>query len=342
MAFWPTREVAEGWRDLGVAREWVGLPAPALLAVELQTGGLGGSLRTLALLPPSVVLAAVRVAEIPGEGQSAARHLFPVEAAQVGLLWHVARRLAWASSGQDWDGYVCVDAVTDGAPPLFAPHHAGSQLVPQQLQLQAQPAAARKVKVNLVLDQVEEMMIPLVGLTGTELWRQNFITLKGAPPDEEESATDEQLTALNHRVLSGLAPYADFGVFGPFGRKLMRASKFRAWFPGPDGEYYAKERPGPSCWAQWDLCWGVLTTALLSLQVVSAAALERYARTVRRLSTECWRTTSAGSSTWSPSNGRSSRRRPSGGRSRSAGIARGPGRPSSWRPRWTSASGTTK
>ena len=86
--------------------------------------------------------------------------------------------------------------------------------------------------------------------------------------------------------MAGLPPHADFGAFGPFGRKLMKASKFRAWFPGPDGEYYAKELPGPSCLPQWDLCWGVLTTALLSLQVVSSAALERYARSVRRLAAE--------------------------------------------------------
>ena len=83
-----------------------------------------------------------------------------------------------------------------------------------------------------------------------------------------------------------MAPYADFGVFGPFGRKLMRASKFRAWFPGPDGAYYSKELPGPSCLQQWELCWAVLTRVLLSLQAVSSAALERYARCIRRLAND--------------------------------------------------------
>ena len=57
--------------------------------------------------------------------------------------------MAWVLSGHDWDVYVCVDAVTDGALPLLAPHHAGSQLALHQQQLQTLPAAAaRRVKAN--------------------------------------------------------------------------------------------------------------------------------------------------------------------------------------------------
>ena len=37
---------------------------------------------------------------------------------------------------------------------------------------------------------------------------------------------------------------------------------------------------------QWELCWAVLTTVLLSLQAVSSAALERYARCIRRLAND--------------------------------------------------------
>ena len=122
----------------------------------------------------------------------------------------------------------------------------------------------------------------MAALPQVEQWRQNLIAVKGVIPDEEEDATAEQMTAMHHRIGAGMAPYADFGVFGPLGRKLMRASKFRAWFPGPDGAYYSQELPGPSCLQQWELCWAVLTTRLLSLQAVPAASLERYARSIHR------------------------------------------------------------
>ena len=142
------------------------------------------------------------------------------------------------------------------------------------------------MKMNLVLDLPEETETAVADLNQVEQRRQNFIAGKGAAMDEEEDDIAEQVTAMHHRIELGMAPYANFGVFGPFGRKLMRASKFRAWFPGPDGAYYPKELPGPSCLQQWELCWAVLTTVLLSLQAVSAAALERYARCIRRLAND--------------------------------------------------------
>ena len=292
MAFWPTQDVAQAWADIPAALNWLNLDRVIWTALETQVGPMGGSLRVLSLLPPNVILAAVGAAQRPaipatdGQAGAPARPLTPVEAAQIGLMWNLARRLAWCAAGQTWDSFTIIDVVSAGAPPMFAPH---AQPPPQANAQQAQaaaPAGIRKLKMNLVLDQAEETEIAVAGLNQVEQWRQNFIAVKGAAPDEEEDATAEQMTAMHHRIEQGMAPYADFGVFGPFGRKLMRASKFRAWFPGPDGAYYSKELPGPSCLQQWELCWAVLTTVLLSLQAVSAAALERYARCVRRLAND--------------------------------------------------------
>ena len=50
----------------------------------------------------------------------------------------------------------------------------------------------------------------------------------GAPPQEEEEPSADQLQALYHRtVVLGNAPYVDHAVWGPFGRKTTRANKFR-------------------------------------------------------------------------------------------------------------------
>ena len=54
----------------------------------------------------------------------------------------------------------------------------------------------------------------------------------GAPEEEEEDCTVEQLSALNKRVHTlDLPPYVDLGVWQPYGRRALRASKFKAWFP---------------------------------------------------------------------------------------------------------------
>eukprot|EP00974_Lingulodinium_polyedra_P022229 2147438-Lingulodinium_polyedra.AAC.1 len=57
--------------------------------------------RNLALLPAQVVRAAVSEARV-GEPP---RSLTPVEAAQVGLCWRVARRIAWMAAGNDYDTF---------------------------------------------------------------------------------------------------------------------------------------------------------------------------------------------------------------------------------------------
>ena len=88
MAFWPTQPVAEAWADIPAALTWLGLDAAVWTALEAEVGPMGGSLRILALLPPAVVLAAVSAAQMAGP-----RGYTPVEAAQVGMMWNLARRL---------------------------------------------------------------------------------------------------------------------------------------------------------------------------------------------------------------------------------------------------------
>ena len=67
----------------------------------------------------------------------------------------------------------------------------------------------------------------------------------GAPPQEEEETSADQLQALFHRiVMLGNVPYVDHAVWGPSGRRTARADKFRTWIPTSDGSYISKELPG--------------------------------------------------------------------------------------------------
>ena len=58
----------------------------------------------------------------------------------------------------------------------------------------------------------------------------------GAMPEEEEEPTIEQLSALEKKLTLGKPPYCDFGVFAPFGRNALRASKYRTWIPTAEGQ----------------------------------------------------------------------------------------------------------
>ena len=60
--------------------------------------------------------------------------------------------------------------------------------------------------------------------------RGEYIQAIGDEPLQTIDATDAQLTALHFVVKCGLAPYADFGVFGPHGLKQEKRMRFAQYF----------------------------------------------------------------------------------------------------------------
>ena len=106
----------------------------------------------------------------------------------------------------------------------------------------------------------------------------------GGAPQEDEDCTVEQLSALNKRVATlDLLPYVDLAVWQPYGRRALKATKFRAWIPDGAGAYIAKELPGPSNYSQWLSAWRVFQTAAIMLDILPLATLQLYERHVERL-----------------------------------------------------------
>ena len=282
MAAFPSRSDAERFQSIVDCRTWVGLAAEPWKALEEGTGNLANALRNLALLPHPVVFAAIRAARL-GEG-SAQRILTPIEAAQVGLVWRIARRLAFVASGARWDDFLDVDPTLDPAKPEL-------QTFQRPPAAQAAPAPSatpsdgfKKVKISTCLDQADETEVPLAATTDSELWYQRYVTQRKAAPPAEEDVTAEQLTALHHRVFVAKGtPYADFSVWGPYARRTMRAARFRTWIPQADGTYLGKELPGPENHDAWLVSWRCLYTAYLMLEIASDAALDAYAKNIKKL-----------------------------------------------------------
>ena len=172
----------------------------------------------------------------------------------------------------------------------------------QQPPQAASPATARKVKVSDVLDPMDESMVD--PLTPGELnqFYTNYRDLKHGDPQEEVEPTLEQVSAFNARVVTlQLAPYGDFSILTPFGRRMSKVLKHRAWMPNRDGTYRTMEVPGPDSYDVWYSCWRVYAVCCLMLRwpqavagstvVVTPAALEYYQETFRQLAfeySECW------------------------------------------------------
>ena len=82
------------------------------------------------------------------------------------------------------------------------------------------------------------------------------------PAVRRGGAYGDQVLALSHRVLAlELTPYVDMAVWTPFGRKSMRANKFRTWIPGMNGTWISKEVPGPENHEQLLVSWRFFLSA---------------------------------------------------------------------------------
>ena len=131
----------------------------------------------------------------------------------------------------------------------------------------------RKLKMTQVLDQGDDTEFTVEPESMRATWTQRVVALTGGYPQPEEEPTLEQLSALYRRTaIQDMGPYADFGVFVPFGSKALKASKFRTYVLTADG-YVTKELQGPANFTQWKACYKVYMMALLMLNIADQAVL---------------------------------------------------------------------
>ena len=135
----------------------------------------------------------------------------------------------------------------------------------------------RKMKFVNVLDQADESEFLILDDAMKAGFVQKFLEVTGGLPGEEEEPSKEQLSALYRKIFTlNSPPYADFSVFTPYGRKTMRASRFRNYVPTGDGLYAVRELPGPANYVQWLACYRVWRVAMVMLNTISLANLQAY------------------------------------------------------------------
>ena len=153
----PTEATARAWTQLSQAREHVELRPEASQALEAKTGGFNDQLQNFALIPDPVLRQATRQARVvtqEGE-QQLESPLTPVDAAQIGLLWRLARRLMTLGA-EGWINYQDFDQM------ISQPQNAGGSTGQnaQGGQAQAQPVnrgtVERKLKMSYYIDQGDD------------------------------------------------------------------------------------------------------------------------------------------------------------------------------------------
>jgi hypothetical protein len=147
-----------------------------------------------------------------------------------------------------------------------------------------------KRKMSAVIDQADEGDLDILPEDRVRNLFIEYSIAIGGEPAEGERCTAEQLCALSTRLSRDTAPYTDFGVWGPFGRRMQKAMRFTAQvFIG--GELTTKAFRGPDSFVLWRACWRVFRTALLMLHGAKAGQLDAYEEKMRGLAEtfpDCW------------------------------------------------------
>jgi len=301
-----------GWNTLDELRAFLGLIPAVLAAMAAQLGNFGDRISSIAVIPEGVYRQAANRAAVitqayvapqaagPGgnppavlEVPQVTRDLTPVEVGQIGLMWRIASRIMWTRSGSAWADYPDFDVMVEPANRtaafaigvVHAPPPLGGGGV-------GGPTAGKQMhKMSNTVDQGDDSEFPPPTKTETDTWSQNYYTQEQGHPPEEEEPNEIQVKGFDTRVRAGRTPYVDFGIWGPYGRRLMRALKHRVWYPNGDGTFTHREVTGPENFASYVAIWRVFVVAAKMTRHVMNWALNKYHRNLEqlvRLWPHCW------------------------------------------------------
>ena len=138
-----------------------------------------------------------------------------------------------------------------------------------------------KIKVSSVFDQASDREVERVSLEILRKLRARFRAVEGEDPMKTEEVTDDQLSVVHWLTQAGISPYADFGVWRPFGQRAAKSLKFVSHFLDNTGSWRCKEIPGPDSIVTWEACWRVFRTAAIMCDLAAPAVLDRYAAAFR-------------------------------------------------------------
>ena len=144
------------------------------------------------------------------------------------------------------------------------------------------PETGTKRKICEVLDQLDDRPFEVPDADACRTLRENYKKVCGGKPSESEAPTAEQLGALQAKMDRRSAPYCDFAIFCPNGRRMAKIRRFEAQV-FVDNELRQKVLRGPSDFKSWTESWRVFRTAMISLRAAAPQTLDDYFRGIEQL-----------------------------------------------------------
>ena len=240
---------------------------------------LGGPLniRDIAGVPWDIFDTCVRRLAIPIDGEDEVAGASPIQMSRLFSLRRATRRKVGLDPSEG----------TDRTPPAAPPADASSSA------LVLHKDTPRRVKLSSLVDgTIESELVPLDTTSIRDLFARYKAT-RGDFPHQDIEPSSDQLSAIHQLIKSNSAPYADFSIYGPHGRRTLRKLTFTSLlYNAVDGSYKRTELPGPPDFESWWKCWMVYRCALLLLDAVRTEPLELYGELIRtfvqQYGQQCW------------------------------------------------------
>ena len=214
----PSMNVCEAWSSLKDIRAWAEVDDEIWVKFASNLGDSAlDNISLLSALQPADVKEAI-------------------EATQENPIARTKLRLVNAVARMIFD----LDPVDVGAPPAAA--SSGGELKIKAARTES--GLSLKVKVSSILDQSSVREVERWSREELNVLRSRYRSLEGEDPMKAEEVTDDQLSVLCATTKAGIAPYADFGVWKPFGQRATKSLKFTSHFLDHTGAWRWQRDPG--------------------------------------------------------------------------------------------------
>jgi hypothetical protein len=254
-------------QTIDLAIDWCGISAEAWADTKVVLGDIR-LLREVALIEAAEYAAAILTIVITVTPAAAGNVAItrPISLVERGRLRSLRR--------------VCLMVL--GRDPEESPTQVGASPSSSTTSPSATPSADG-IALSAVLDQITSTKIIIMEATKLRGLYSEYSRIYGGFPATDCDPTVEQISALDQVVRSGGTPWADFAIFGPHGKRILKKLTFTGWTPGPDGTLVKREMAGPPTVVVWRKCWKTFRIVALLLKMVSPEALDAYHTMISQL-----------------------------------------------------------
>ena len=266
----PTVQELEAISNVTDIGKWLGMAQSLMQALVTELGGTP-KLRDIVFIANDDWLQLVQDLQVPANEQTM-RSLKPREKGHCEMLRRIARlRLGLTAN----DPQAC-DTPSSSTP---APSDAAVAQQPAAAAVQVSPDTA--VKLSAVWDPTLDILLVRMAPHKFRKLFSDYKIRRGAEPVEDIEPTLEQTSAAAQVLNADRAPYADFAILGPYGRRLLQKLMYVVWHFQPNGTWKRQELPGPPSFEYWWASYKVLRCIFLLLDVASPEMLDNYGELIR-------------------------------------------------------------